>query len=991
MTYRDYLDELFVDKLGYEPAFQSLTKPSIDGSDNLLSLSRDYKAPTGNVAVIVAECKDRLPHFQKALIKEYKRTYPDAHFLFISNKGKVFDLYNYATSKKLRPISYNEIERNTKLFKEKVQFFNASSVEGSADLKVQIEKAFETSDKITKKFYDNFKGIHEKLTKAIKGIKDEADRKWYATTLLNRIMFIFFLQKNLVLQGDTDYLLSKYDQVKWKGGNYYKDFLLQLFFKGFAKKDNDPEKKVFVKEFGDVKYLNGGLFYPNKIELKYATQVVQKIKGVRVTIPDGTSPEIEISNNVLHEILKFLNGYTWYLDNRPTKDENEINPDVLGYIFEKYINQKELGAYYTKEDITEYISKNTIIPFIFDKLRKNGFDAPDPTPLVTNNEDIISIADNYIMSCNDYSTIKFLYRDILQPLSVLDPSVGSGAFLFAGLNVLLPIYQATVARLKSFNATEKDSWLKSFLSTLTGHPEEYFLTKQIILNNLYGVDIVDEGVEICKLRLFLQLASHLADITSIEPLPDIDFNIYAGNSLVGGLSWKDLLGTYGLKLFTKDGEGFTEEELKKNINDLKEAKRIYKQLQSDEDDEKRLKQQKTEVQRLETRINHCIDLGIGNPFHWFVEYADIFDRGGFNVIIGNPPYVEYTKKNKEGKKISDLYKLKGYSTIDTNNLYVFFIERILKICDKNSYWSFIVPLSISSAQKMSVVRNLIVNSSEEVWTSHYAWRPSKLFEGANMLLTILISKGIRNNKTAHHNANVHTTRFYKWYAEERSELFPSISYIDVPKELLKDKFPKIPCSTAISILEKIYSNKQIVPEYASQHITDYYVNYFRAVLYWIKILDHDPIMRIDGEEASTGEMKQFYFQNAELRNIVGATLASSTFFMHYTIYSSCQVINSDDFNFKFDVDKLNPELRKQLNELGKRLFKDLKKNSEVKTRLYKKGFTQEKEQYKIKLSKPIINEIDEVLAKHYKFTNKELDYIINYDLRYRMGGDDEEE
>lgn len=191
--------------LGYEPAFQRLTKPSIDGAENLIELSRDYIAPTGNIAVIVAECKDRLPHFQKALIKEYKRTYPDAHFLFISNKGKVFDLYNYATSKKLRPVTYNEIDRNTKLFKEKIQFFNASAVEGSADLRVQIEKAFETTDKITKKFYDNFKGIHEKLTKAIKGISNEADRKWYATTLLNRIMFIFFLQKNYVLQGDTEY------------------------------------------------------------------------------------------------------------------------------------------------------------------------------------------------------------------------------------------------------------------------------------------------------------------------------------------------------------------------------------------------------------------------------------------------------------------------------------------------------------------------------------------------------------------------------------------------------------------------------------------------------------------------------------------------------------------------------------------------------------------------------------------------------------------
>ena len=184
--YRDYLDELFIDKLGYEPEFKELTRPAIDSIDNVISISRDYV--NKSVSVIVVDCKDRLPFFQRQLIKHYKKTYPDAHFLFISNNGKVFDLFNYSTSKKLKAITYNEIEKNTKLFKEKIQFFNATNVEGSADLKVQIDKAFEATDKITKKFYDKFKGIHDKLTDGIKGIKEEHDKQWYATTLLNRLM-----------------------------------------------------------------------------------------------------------------------------------------------------------------------------------------------------------------------------------------------------------------------------------------------------------------------------------------------------------------------------------------------------------------------------------------------------------------------------------------------------------------------------------------------------------------------------------------------------------------------------------------------------------------------------------------------------------------------------------------------------------------------------------------------------------------------------------
>ena len=976
-NHRDYLDELFIDKLGYEPAFQRLTKPSIDGSENLIELSRDYIAPTGNIAVIVAECKDRLPHFQKALIKEYKRTYPDAHFLFISNKGKVFDLYNYATSKKLRPVTYNEIDRNTKLFKEKIQFFNASAVEGSADLRVQIEKAFETTDKITKKFYDKFKGLHDTLTKAIKGIKDEADRKWYATTLLNRIMFIFFLQKNYVLQGDTDYLLSKYDQVKWKGGNYYKDFLLQLFFKGFAKKDNDPEKKAFTKEYGEVKYLNGGLFYPNKIELKYASLITEKIDGVKVTVPDGTNPEIEISNNSLHEVITFLNGYTWYLDNRPTKDENEINPDVLGYIFEKYINQKELGAYYTKEDITEYISKNTIIPFIFDKLRNNGFTAPDPTPLITNNEDIISIADKFITECHDYKTVKFLYKDILQPLSVLDPAVGSGAFLFAALNILLPVYQATVGRLKTFKGKVKDVWLNTLLGNISGHPEEYYLTKQIILNNLYGVDIVEEGVEICKLRLFLQLASHLADIKSIEPLPDIDFNIYSGNSLVGGLSWKDLLGNYGLKLFTKDGDGFTEEELKKNINDLKEAKKSYKQLQTEEDDERKLKQQKGEVQRLENRINHCIDIGIDNPFHWFVEYAGIFERGGFDIVIGNPPYVEYREVKKD-------YILNSYRTIECRNLYAFFLERSIGISTKDANIGMIVPVASVCTDKYISLQNLLKSQSQSLHISSYNDRPGKLFEGLEHIrLSIILASKETLTK------GIFTTKYNRWFTKDRPELFKTLKYKDTSSVLIDEHLPKVGTNLDISILNKIRTNKPLI--HSIDNYGDFPIYYTRKLSGFVQILNFVPeIFDSKNQLREPSELKEFRFSSENKRDVILSVYNSTLFYWYLTVFSDCRNLNKTELvEFNFDYSICKEETRKDLQRLGKIMMKDIQKHSDYREMNFKK-FGKMTVQCTIpKFSKPIVDEIDEVLSNHYRLDKRELDFIKNFELPFRIGADEE--
>ena len=172
--------------------------------------------------------------------------------------------------------------------------------------------------------------------------------------MLNRLMFIYFIQKKGFLGGDQNYLRNQLTESRLRARDrFYQEFLCPLFFEGFAKKAED-RSAVINWLLGQVPYLNGGIFLKHEIEIR------QEQEGRETRIPD----------TAFEKLFDFFDAYQWHLDERPVRADNEINPDVLGYIFEKYINQKQMGAYYTKEDITEYICKSTIIPFLFDAARK---------------------------------------------------------------------------------------------------------------------------------------------------------------------------------------------------------------------------------------------------------------------------------------------------------------------------------------------------------------------------------------------------------------------------------------------------------------------------------------------------------------------------------------------------------------------------------------------------------------------------------------------
>ena len=218
----------------------------------------------------------------------------------------------------------------------------------------------QNNERVTKQFYDKFKKEHGSFLQFIKGISDKANQDWYASLMLNRLMFCYFIQKKGFLDNNKNYLRDKLKDCKVKKGavkfySFYRDFLLVLFHKGLNEPTQNKEVKI---EIGKIPYLNGGLFDEHELE----------------KINTG----IEIDDKAFEHLFDFFDQYEWHLDTRIAASGKDINPDVIGYIFEKYINDRaNMGAYYTKEDITDYISKNCILPYLFDETKRNYAKALD--------------------------------------------------------------------------------------------------------------------------------------------------------------------------------------------------------------------------------------------------------------------------------------------------------------------------------------------------------------------------------------------------------------------------------------------------------------------------------------------------------------------------------------------------------------------------------------------------------------------------------------
>ena len=905
---------------------------------------------------------DEFPDYavRRAIHKEVRKSAHE-HLIIFVDAARTTQIWQWVAHRTGQPAAYREqsyspaTQSGEALILKLATIAVPISEEEAIDLTGAVQKlrdAFDR-DKVTKKFYDRFKVEHPAFLKFIKGIKDQGDREWYTSLMLNRLMFVYFIQKKGFLDGDINYLRNRMKRVyeargKDKFQSFYRYFLVRLFHDGLGKHENDRKlERDLEKLLGKVPYLNGGFFEVHQLEERNA--------------------DIDIPDKAFEKLFDFFDEFDWHLDDRPIRDGKEINPDVVGYIFEQYINKKQMGAYYTKEDITEYISKNTIIPYLFDAAKNACPDAfkpesslwqplreePDryiyaavrhgvidekgdviPLPkeieagirkvekrekwnrsasqpfalptetwrehvarrqrclelreklqkgdvheineMITLNLDIWQFARDAIVNSEEPKLLRAFWQAI-QNVTVLDPTCGSGAFLFAALRILETLYSDCLERMERFiqsadsslpdsayaeevaenpvpvvkrSAKSKTPQLYSDFRNVLGQISErrgpkYFILKSIIINNLFGVDIMEEAVEICKLRLFLKLAAQVETFEQIEPLPDIDFNIRTGNTLVGYVTVEEIrnarvtesAGRAKQKLLMDDD---ADAEIRRIEEEALVVKKSFDQFRDQQtkhggqvtvEDKKDLRQR---LAKLDGELDiylageYGIDLKGKNsakfdpwktshqPFHWFVHFYGIMSHGGFDVIVGNPPYVEKSK-------LGNSYSVNRYLTNDCRDIYAWCVERSIHIHSKNGRLGLIVPVSIASSENFAPLRNLVSNGHCSLWMSHFANRPGQLFAGAQSRLTIVLRKSCPDS-------SLFSTRYYRWDARngEREFLMPSLLYASLPNVICSfhGLIPKVGQAEAVDFLEKIM---------CKQAVSDWLVKTSAFPIYWVRV------------------------------------------------------------------------------------------------------------------------------------------------------------
>lgn len=702
-------------------------------------------------------------------------------------------------------------------------------------------------DKLIQTFFRDYRKMHECIQEKI-GSEETKDS--LVSRILNRIIIYFFLQYTVYKTNIESLSFEEIMQFK-------------------CNQQDDEEMKSYLQMVSSL------FFRDSEIE------------------------NIELDNEVIHYVIKTLSKYKWTF--KQTSDEKGITPDLLGKVFEKYINQKENGAYYTEKDTIHYINNNAIIYGLINGLLNSNEVVERMIEIAISNTDQSEDVDacvqegmaffierNYDLNAiffemlgklEDIEAIRGI-KETLMNFRVLDITAGTGAFLTDAIDILEAYYRAINSRIHELTGEQIETHLESVI--------------YIVEHNLYGVDIMEDAIEIAKFRLCLYILSECIK-EGIQIREDIRFNLKVGNAIVGSIKAQQM------------GQLALEEHMKKS-------------------------------------------------FCWGEHFPNVIEEGGFGCIVGNPPYVEYSK-------IKDKYQVEGFETIKCGNIYAFVLERSIKLLKEGGTLGMIVPISIVSTPRMFPLRKMIQEQCSKVFISNYGDRPCTLFNGVHQKLSIVIACKQEKNK------QLYTTQNYHWYKDEAKDLFKKIQYIK--NDLIEDEFYyKIGNSKQQSIIHKMNEIKTSLYEWCNsgKEGDDVYLN--MRLTFWVKCFT---------SPKASNDFKRYSFETEEEKYVFTAILNSSLFyFVWESISDVWHITNKELLNFKFDYNRLDGKSKADLIECAKKLEADLESKKEYI------GSKQTEYEYKHKRSKILIDQIDYILQDYYGFTDEELKEIVDYNMSYRM-------
>ena len=484
---------------------------------------------------------------------------------------------------------------------------------GKDGIRAALDTAFDV-EPVTKEFFGEYKRIFENMMGGVAGFgkPEDEDKRVFVQTLFNRLMFVYFLSRKGWLQFDNkaDYLKAlwqDYGKVL-SNGNFYHDRLRPLFFSGLNNPNSRDLTEDLRRAIGDVPFLNGGLFEESELDRRDG-----------ITVPD------EAIGQVLTGLFDRFNFTV--MESTPFDIEVAVDPEMLGKVFEELVTGRhDSGAYYTPRPVVSFMCREALKGYL--EGRDTGLEA----------EAIARFVDHQDTAVLGVAEARGVARALAE-VTVVDPACGSGAYLLGMMQELIEL-QACL-----FNVTQDAKSL-------------YELKLEIIQRNLYGVDIDSFAVNIAMLRMWLSLAIDF-DKDDPPPLPNLDFKVVCGDSLLGPdpSSGAEVQG----------GLGYRQEKVQL-LGRLKgEFLRAFEGAEKD-----RLR---AEIAELNAEMQKSLgEVTNGEVLNWRVEFAEVFGGGqGFDIAIANPPYVQL---QKDGGRLRKLYQNCGYASFaPKGDVYQLFFER----------------------------------------------------------------------------------------------------------------------------------------------------------------------------------------------------------------------------------------------------------------------------------------------------------------------------